>query len=123
MIKVGAIGSVSEQCRSARHKPSSPQASPCQRRPVGSVAIRARRHLMAAPADDAGSVAPAHVRECPLWIVELLSLAEDKLIRVPTESLRNKYGTKSGSFTMTVPIFVFALFVGMPACSVGYQSK
>ena len=119
MLKCGAIGSVSEQCRSARHKPSSPQASPCQRRPVGSVAIRARRHLMA---DDAGSVAPAHVRECPLWIAELLTLAEEKLIRAPTESLRNKYGTKSGSFTMIVPIFVFALFVGMPTCSVGYQS-
>lgn len=54
--------------------------------------------------------------------MELLTLAEDKLIRVPSESLRNKYGTKSGSFTMTVPIFVFALFVGMPTCSVGYQS-
>lgn len=48
---------------------------------------------------------------------------EEKLIRVPSDTLRKKFENKSNSFTMTLPIHVLTLFVGVPACSVGYQSK
>ena len=48
---------------------------------------------------------------------------EEKLIRVPSDTLCKKFENKSSSFTMTVPIHVLTLFVGVPACSVGYQSK
>lgn len=54
-------------------------------------------------------VAPAHVRECPSWITELLSLADTKLKRAFTQAVKTKVLNKTGEFTAQVPIHVASL--------------
>ena len=55
-------------------------------------AMRAETEALLAP-DDVGSVAPAHTRECPPWILELIRLADEKLRPRPcVRSLRQNRG-------------------------------
>ena len=54
-------------------------------------------------------IAPAHVRECPTWITELLSLAAEKLSRPTLAGTKNKFATKKGDFVLQVPIEVQGL--------------
>ena len=51
-------------------------------------------------------VAPAHVRACPNWIMELLMLADSKMKRTVSTAVKSKFTDKTGDFSINAPIFV-----------------
>ena len=60
--------------------------------------------------------APAHRRECPQWIVDLLELGTKKLWRAHTAAVRTKFqGEKGDHFRIQVPITVADLVAHMLA--------
>jgi hypothetical protein len=53
----------------------------------------------------ADDLAPAHLREQPAWITELVTLANSKLAKTVTAACKGIFA-KKGNFICTVPLWV-----------------